>query len=207
MKNSLFTVHFYCPMIIFILCLLTFLLTRISLWFQCAKPLRMRLCPTLSCSPSSSSINMCLFSSCGTKLTMIQTEEFPDWFQEPQAQLAQSQMKIFIKSRLNIFILWFLWCPVVGVVFVVVVRLVLPVVVFEAGLSTQRTHTHTRTPWQTHSERGNLIHAWPASCPPDLCYCSASPCCCCCRCCCIHLLECNEEEPNLKNNLNFCKTA
>lgn len=167
MKNSLFTVHFYCPMIIFILCLLTFLLTRISLWFQCAKPLRMRLCPTLSCSPSSSSINMCLFSSCGTKLTMIQTEEFPDWFQEPQAQLAQSQMKSFIKSRLNIFILWFLWCPVVGVVFVVVVvRLVLPVVVFEAGLSTQRTHTCTHTlantlwAWQSHSCVASFMPPW-----------------------------------------------
>lgn len=124
------------------------------------------------------------------------------WFQVPQAELAQSQMKSFIKSRLNIFILWFLWCPVV--VFVVVVRLVLLLVLFEAGLSTQHTHAHT--PWQTHSERGYLIHAWPASCPPDLCYCSASPSRCCCYSC-IHLLECNEEEPNLKNNLNFCKTA
>lgn len=151
----------------------------------------MRLCPTLSCFPSSSSINMCLSSSCGTKHTMIQKEEFPDWFQVPQAELAQSQMKSFIKSRLNIFILWFLWCPVVGVV---VVRLVLLVVVFEAGLSTQHTHMHAHPGKHTgkHSERGNLIHAWPASCSPDLCYCSASPSRRCC-CSCIHLLECNEK--------------
>lgn len=40
----------------------------------------------------------------------------------------------------------------VGVVFVVVVvRLVLPVVVFEAGLSTQRTHTHTHAHPDKHT--------------------------------------------------------